>query len=270
MKSIYIHGTEPEEQERLSLLNRIINDACLRELNLQKGECVLDVGSGLGQFTREMASTSGCRVVGLERSPEQLQTALRLASEAGQADLVEFRQGDALEMPLEPDEWGSFDVVHTRFLLEHVPDPGAVVRQMARACAPGGRVVLVDDDHDLLKLWPEDPAWDRLWRAYTDSYRAIGNDPIVGRRLVSLLVEAGLRPRRNTGIFFGSCQGHPSFQGLVDNLLGVVETAFGAMISHGLLTDNEIAAGMGYAAAWRTLPDATLWYSAAWAEGIKT
>ena len=36
-------------------------------------------------------------------------------------------------------------------------DPLAVVRQMVRAVKPGGRVVLADDDHDLLRLWPEPP-----------------------------------------------------------------------------------------------------------------
>ena len=36
------------------------------------------------------------------------------------------------------DEWGTFDLVHARFLLEHVSDPLAVVRSMARAVRPGG------------------------------------------------------------------------------------------------------------------------------------
>ena len=73
----YIHGSSPEEQHRLSLLNDLLNTSCLRELDLRAGENVLDLGSGLGQFTRLMARTVGTtgRVVGIERDPDQLSQA---------------------------------------------------------------------------------------------------------------------------------------------------------------------------------------------------
>jgi cyclopropane fatty-acyl-phospholipid synthase-like methyltransferase len=50
--SEYIHGTHPDEQARLSLLNDLLNRGSLRELQLQGGERVLDVGCGLGQLAR--------------------------------------------------------------------------------------------------------------------------------------------------------------------------------------------------------------------------
>ena len=48
----YLHGTSPSEQERLSLLNRLMNEAALRELALQGGERIVDFGCGLGQLSR--------------------------------------------------------------------------------------------------------------------------------------------------------------------------------------------------------------------------
>src|SRR5262245_31819823 len=166
--SCYIHGTAAGEQGRLSLLNDLINQAALRELNLRGGERVLDVGSGLAQFTRAMARAVGPagRVIGIEKSRAQFVEALRQARADGEEHLTELREGDALALPLGDDEWGTFDVAHARFILEHVRDPLGVVRQMVRAVRPGGRVVLADDDHDVLRLWPEPPGLREAWQAY--------------------------------------------------------------------------------------------------------
>jgi cyclopropane fatty-acyl-phospholipid synthase-like methyltransferase len=46
--SHYVHGTDPEEQRRLSRLNDILNAGSLRELGLRGGESILDLGCGLG------------------------------------------------------------------------------------------------------------------------------------------------------------------------------------------------------------------------------
>src|SRR5580765_300819 len=99
-ESHYIHGTAPEEQRRLSRLNSLINKGSLRELGLEGGERILDFGSGLGQFTREMARAASTRVVAIEYSSEQMSQAIRFAKEAGEEQLVDFRQGDAVNPPL--------------------------------------------------------------------------------------------------------------------------------------------------------------------------
>jgi SAM-dependent methyltransferase len=54
---------------------------------------------------------------------------------------VTWRQGDVLPLPW-PD--ASFTVVTSRFAFHHFLDPGAVLREMARVCAPGGTVMVVD------------------------------------------------------------------------------------------------------------------------------
>jgi ubiquinone/menaquinone biosynthesis C-methylase UbiE len=129
--SHYLHGTAPAEQDRLSRLNDLLNELSLREMALRAGEKSLDVGSGLGQLTHGMArQVGGALVVGVERSEAQLAEARRLAAETGEAGAVEFRQGDATHLPLRDEEWGTFDVAHARFVLEHVTDPLAVVREM--------------------------------------------------------------------------------------------------------------------------------------------
>jgi SAM-dependent methyltransferase len=265
--STYIHGTAPDEQARLSLLNDLLNVGSVRELGLQGGERVLDVGSGLGQLARAMARAAGVPVVAVERSAEQIAEAERQAGLAGERDLIECRQGDAQQLPLGDHEWGSFDVAHTRFLLEHLRDPLPVVRAMVRAVKPGGRIVLEDDDHDLLRLWPEPPGFAALWRAYQRGYEHLGNDPVVGRRLVGLLAAAGAQPRRNSVVFFGSCAGDPHFTHYVDNLIGVVAGARGTIVDAGLLDSGGADVALRALDEWRHGDAATLWYAVSWAEG---
>ena len=168
----YVHGSSHEEQVRLSIMNELLNEGSLRELDLRGGERILDLGCGTGQFTRTMAKAAGAKgsVVGIERDGAQLAEARRLASEAGEEGLVDFRLGDATSLDLGADEWGSFDLVHARFVLEHVPHPESVVTNMVRAARPLGRIVLADDDHENFRPWPEPAGFATLWKAYVDSY----------------------------------------------------------------------------------------------------
>ena len=108
-----------------------------------------------------------------------------------------------------------------------------IVRTMVRAVRPGGRIILADDDYDVMRLWPEPPGLAPVWHAYQRTYDRHGNDPIVGRRLVQLLHQAGVRPRRNTWVFFGGCSGQPDFEGYVTNLAKIIEKAIDAIAETG-------------------------------------
>ena len=268
-ESRYLHGTAPDEQDRLSRLNAILNGHSLRELTLEAGQKVLDVGSGLGQLARDMARLAGPgRVVGVERSGEQLAEARRLADLAGEGGAVEFRQGDVARLPLRDDEWGTFDIAHARFVLEHVPDPAAVVRGMVRAVRPGGRIVLEDDCHETFRLWPEPPGFDRLWRCYARTYDRVGNDPLVGHRLVSLLHGAGAAPARNTLLFFGACAGQSELlAACVDNLARVLDGVRAPILALGDVDAAGFDTTVAAVRAWGARPDAALWYGVSWAEG---
>lgn len=267
--SQYIHGASPTEQARLSLLNDLLNEACLRQAAPRPGERVLDLGCGLAQFTRQLARAvrpGGC-AVGIERDADQLAAARRLAAQDGEADLIELRPGEAAQPPLTDAEWGSFDLAHARFLLEHVPDPLAVVRVLVRAVRPGGRVVLCDDDHALVHLWPGPPGFAELWRAYERSYDRLGNDPYVGRRLVELLHKAGAAPVHCDWVFFGGCAGEPRFGLLVENFTGILRGAADTLVRLQLIDAGAIDAALVAFREWGRRPDAVLWYAAPVAVG---
>jgi SAM-dependent methyltransferase len=267
--SRYIHGTDPAEQARLTLLNDLLNASCLRELAVSGGERILDVGAGLGQLSRAMARAAGRAVVGLERSEEQIARAQALAREAGEEGLLELRRGDALSFPLEAGEWGRFDVAHARFILEHVPAPERVVEQMVRAVRPGGRVVLSDDDHSLLRLHPEPPGLRAVWDAFARTYDRNGNDPYVGRRLAALLHGAGARPRRYTWLPVSCCAGEPGFGGILENLAGNLRGAREAIAATGAVTAGEVDAAVAALRDFTARPEAALGYAFPWAEGVR-
>lgn len=239
---------------------------------MRPDERILDLGSGLGQLTRAMSAASGGagRVVGIDLSPEQVDEANRLAREAGEQARVQFRVGDAVNPPLLEEEWGTFDLAHARFLLEHVPDPEAVVRTMARAVRPGGRIVLEDEDHEILRIWPEPPGVMAMWNAYIQTYVRLGNDPHVGRKLVSLLHQAGVSPRRNNWIFFGGCSGSPHFSGLVANMAGIMEGAREEILATGLIGELALVDAVVALRAFSERPDAGFWFGMAVAEGVLT
>ena len=275
MSAEYIHGTAPSEQERLSTLNQLMNEGSLREARIRPGERIVDFGSGLGQLSLQMARAAGVKLLGIERSEEQLGRSER-------HELLDLRQGTAEAPPLRDDEWGRFDVAHARFILEHVQEPLAVVKQMVRAVRPGGRILLEDDDHDVLRLHPEVAGLAELWTAYIRTYERIGCDPYVGRRLPQLLQQAGARPVRSTFIFFGACAGEPTFAPLVANLAGVIESARGQLLGgagspgdgrspQGAATNDaaEFDETLARLRAWAQRPDAALWYAIFWAEGVR-
>ena len=270
----YVHGTAPGEQARLTRMNAMLNTRSLDALALGGGERVLEVGAGLAHLARGMARRGAGVVVGIEKSARQLEEARRQARDGGDQALldsgrIELREGDALDLPLGEGEWGTFDVAHARFLLEHVTDPLAVVRQMVRAVRPGGRIVLEDDDHDVLRLWPEPPGFDTLFRGLIRSYDRLGCDPFVGRRLVALLHEAGARPVKNRWLWFGACAGEEGgmLGALADNVRDILLGAGEAIRAAGGIDKTTFDAGVAALGPWSGRPDAAAWYAMAWAEG---
>ena len=269
--STYIHGNSAEEQDRLSRLNEILNARSLAQIRFNGGENILDVGSGLGQFARAMARNvlPDGNVLGVERDNAQLERAESLAALDGESHLVEFRQGNALKLPLRTEEWGTFDIVHSRFLLEHLRSPEQAVKQMLMAAKPNGKIILEDDDHSTFRITPEPPGARELWKAYCRSYDRVGNDPYVGRRLVSLLHELGCTQIRNSVFFFGDCAGNPTFETYALNVIGIIEGAKKLIVDEKLLELELFEASIESLYEWSKRPDAAIWYSVCWAEGTK-
>jgi ubiquinone/menaquinone biosynthesis C-methylase UbiE len=163
---------------------RLLVDAC----GAGRDDTVLDVACGGGLVVCAFAQVVRA-AEGIDITPAMLDRARALATEKGLTN-TRWRQGEAVPLPYAD---ASFTIVTSRFTFHHFQDPLAVLREMTRVCAPGGRVAVVDTDasSDPVKA----AAFNRMERLRDPSHvRAMP-----AAELISLFEAAGLSaPRRRS------------------------------------------------------------------------
>ena len=105
------------------------------------GDTVLDVASGTGAVAIELARRHGCKVVGVDQSPEMLDAGRGRVAAAGLAERIELREGRAEELPFDD---AAFAGLTFTYLLRYVDDPAATMRELARVVKPGGRIAMLE------------------------------------------------------------------------------------------------------------------------------
>ena len=147
---------------------------------------VLEVGSGLGDDSAALAKLvgPGGTVVGIDGSRAMVEAA-RKRHEGVEG--LSFEVADASTLPFDD---ASFGACRTDRVLQHIADPLAVVREMARVLRPGGVMVAFDNDWETLTVPSADRPPTRLvLNAWCDRFPS----GWIGRRLVPLCLEAGLQ-----------------------------------------------------------------------------
>ena len=101
---------------------------------------LLDVACGPGLVVCAFAPLIR-EATGIDMTPAMLERARKLAADKGLTN-VAWQHGDVYSLPYGD---ARFTIVTTRFSFHHFLDPAAVLREILRVCAPGGRIVVVDD-----------------------------------------------------------------------------------------------------------------------------
>ena len=145
-----------------------------------------DLGCGTGEISSRLAeSYAGGEIVGLDLLPASVDLA---RNRFGHLTNLNFQVGDVTASPF-ADNY--FDLTLNRHMLQVVPDPIKVIREMSRITKPGGTLYFLSEDYGMLHCSGAmvEPFW-------YDCYRATlkrGTDLFIGRKTVWLLRHIGLR-----------------------------------------------------------------------------
>lgn len=157
--------------------------------HLRAGLDLLDVGCGPGSITLDLAAhVAPGRVTGLDASTDVLEAARAAAVDRGDTT-TRFEAGDAYALPA-PD--ASYDVVFAHQVLQHLSDPVAALRELARVTRPGGLVAVRDADFATFGWYPISAGMTRWLALYHAVATANGAEPDAGRRLPAWARAAGL------------------------------------------------------------------------------
>jgi SAM-dependent methyltransferase len=188
----YALGHSERELQRLSVQARLVGPITRRfftEAGIGEGMRVLDVGSGAGDvafLAAELVGATG-EVVGTDRSGAALAVARERAKAVSQGR-VTFQEGDPTEMVFERP----FDAVVGRYVLMFQADPAASLGKLAAHVRPGGIVVFHEPYRDNIRSYPSVAVYDHGWELVDETLRRSGADPLMGIKLHSTFLAAGL------------------------------------------------------------------------------
>lgn len=179
-----------QERARLAALEAAFDPWSRRSIlatDPQPGWRCLEVGAGGGSTAAWL-----CAVVapGGEVVATDLETKFLDALEAPN---LEVRKHNIVTDPLES---GAFDLVHSRAVLDHLPERDAVLERLVRSLRPGGWLVLEGADfstvHAVGVEGEEAEFFDGAFAKIIAVSQRSGMDPHYGRRLGALFRKAGL------------------------------------------------------------------------------
>ena len=172
----------------------------LESVGIRENDHVLDIGCGLGGTSRFAAATFGCRVTGVDLTPEYVEVGNTLCSWLGMDRRVDLVHGDALSTPFDD---GSFDKAFMLHVGMNIEDKRDLAREAWRLLRPGGLVAI----YDVMRVGPGPLIFPVPWAsepgmsfvapldAYRDALEGVGFEVVQenDRRAFALDFFEGLR-----------------------------------------------------------------------------
>lgn len=156
---------------------RIASAHFLDQLGIKPSHSILDVGCGLGGSARFAAKTYGARIVGLDLTPEYVETGQVLCDWVGLSDRIELHLGSVLSLPFDAARFDGAFMMHVGM---NIQDKQALIAQVSRVLKPGAKFGIYDimktNDEDLMYPVPWATTTETSWLAGPEDYRAAFED----------------------------------------------------------------------------------------------
>jgi ubiquinone/menaquinone biosynthesis C-methylase UbiE len=233
----YVLGNSSEEHRRLIFQSRFIGElteTLLLRAGLAEGMNVLDIGCGVGDLSILAAAFVGPSgsVFGVDQCAESISLARRRVKDAGLVN-IRFEVDDLKE--LKPH--GQFDALVGRLILMYMPEPAAVLWDLARHVRPGGLVIFQEMEMSTGRAVPEIPLYEECGRWIRAAFRHAGVATEMGSRLYTIYREAGLPdPQMISG---ARVEGGPQAD-FYEWLAETVRSLLPIIVETGMVTKEEI------------------------------
>lgn len=188
MEYVFKNTTDHSESDRLRTIEAIFDPSTRRRIlsgGLKQGDCCLEVGAGAGSVMRWLAEQVG---------PSGHVTAVDINTRFLDKPPVNvaIMEGDVRSVAFEP---GSFDLIHARYVLVHIPEYKGVLDSLWKALKPGGALVIEEPDFSVYRGFSgaDVQSFHNVHQAILHMYTAKGVDPALGAQLPTLFQSLGAK-----------------------------------------------------------------------------
>ena len=159
-----------------------LRDYIFKQIRLERASLILEVGCGTGVLLQDLENRCAATLFGLDLNSDHL------AGASQHTPRSHLLQSDARLIPFPSD---AFDITFCHFLLLWIKHPLHVIKEMARVTRPGGHVLaLAEPDYGGRIDYPFELGLMGTWQQ--ESLRKQGADPLIGRQLADIFIQAGL------------------------------------------------------------------------------
>ncbi len=218
----YLLGDTRTEAARLRAQARLwdpVTFALFDRVGIEPGSKVLEIGPGQGSLHLELRRRVRGPVDAIEPSAA---FRARLHTLARRDGLGEGRVWDTVLADSRLPR-NHYDLIFARWVFLFLPDPGAHVRKLATALAPGGVLAIQDYCRETFLMVPTPPEWRAFVAADEAFFETQGGDASIAGRLPTLFRAAGLDVVGLTPTIKTGHPGSPTWTWLTTYFLGVMD-----------------------------------------------
>jgi SAM-dependent methyltransferase len=243
MSSPYVHGYTPGEVQRLQDQAATLIDLLHADTSYPAGAKILEAGCGVGAQTVTLATRNpNAQFTSIDRSNASLAQAQAAVAAKGLSN-VAFEQADIFNLRFARQ---SFDHVFLCFVLEHLARPRDALAALRCILKRGGTITVIEGDHGSAYFHPDSDFARKAIGCQVTLQSRTGGDPMIGRRLYPLLVEAGFPSAHVSPRMVYVDASKPALvDGFIRNtFIAMIEGVRSAAIAAGLLSAGDFDRGI--------------------------